>query len=124
MSYREWRYFLQLIYEFHQIMGKLIRDKFESQPTYDIMRISQSHVEEKQERSNREKNLAASIAFLKDKSQKYTAGITTTLVCKQKQQFKYSFVDSQGFGVRVKWLQWSMVTHLGTIGWTGDSKHM
>ena len=32
------------------------------------MRKSQSHVEEKEEKSTREKNLAASIAFLSDKS--------------------------------------------------------
>ena len=56
--------------------------------TYDIMRKSQSYVEEKEERSTKEKNLAASIAFLRDKSLKYTSGIATTsilLVCKQKQ---------------------------------------
>ena len=52
------------------------------------MRKSQSHVEEKEERSTKEKNLAASIAFLRDKSWKYTSGIATTfilLACKQKQ---------------------------------------
>ena len=51
------------------------------------MRESHSHVEEKKERSTKEKNLEASIAFL-DKSLKYTSGIATTsilLVCKQKQ---------------------------------------
>ena len=36
--------------------------------SYDIMRKSQSHVEEEEERSTKEKNLAASIAFLRDKS--------------------------------------------------------
>ena len=48
---------------------------------------SQSHVEEKEERSTKEKNLAASIAFLRDKLKKYTSSIATTfilLVYKQK----------------------------------------
>ena len=51
------------------------------------MRKGESHVEEKEERSTREKNLAVSIAFLRDKSQKYSTGIATTfilMVCKQK----------------------------------------
>ena len=39
-----------------------------SWPTYDIMRKSQSHVEKKEERPTKEKNLVASTAFQRDKS--------------------------------------------------------
>ena len=63
---------------------------------------SQSHVEEKEERSAKEKNLAASIAFLRDKLKSILLALLLLSFCwsiNKNQWFKYTF-DSQRFKVK------------------------
>ena len=60
--------------------------------------MSLSHVEEKGKRSTKEKNPAASIALLRDKSCKYTSGIAMAVILvisNKRQQLFFSEIQVQ-----------------------------